>query len=109
MKSAQTGDCTVNYGRLPMLFKLNGDFVQCGVETGYTARAIIEYVKFYKNLDKTLSYLIHMKVYEDRVPDEPAAFWNQNIQMFMILFVKSLASLKMFKLLRVLFQIVCRP
>ena len=34
-------------------FKLNGDFVQCGVETGYTARAIIEYVKFYKNLDKT--------------------------------------------------------
>ena len=61
------------------MLKLNGDFVQCGVETGYTARAIIEYVKFYKNLDKIFFLFdTYEGIPEDRVPDdEPAAFWNE--------------------------------
>lgn len=59
--------------------KLDGDFVQCGVETGYTARAIIEYVKFleYKNKNFYL-FDTYEGVPSDRVPDdEPAAFWNE--------------------------------
>ena len=32
---------------------LDGDLVQCGVDTGYTARAILEYVNFSEHNNKT--------------------------------------------------------
>ena len=59
--------------------RLDGDFVQCGVETGYTARAILEYVEFSKYKNKSF-YLFdtYQGIPSDRVPDdEPAAFWNE--------------------------------
>ena len=58
---------------------LDGDFVQCGVETGYTARAILEYVGFSNYKNKTFFLFdTYEGVPEDRVPnDEPAAFWNE--------------------------------
>jgi O-methyltransferase len=58
---------------------LDGDFVQCGVDTGYTARAIIEYVKFYNYKNKKFFLFdTYEGIPPDRVPDdEPAAFWNE--------------------------------
>ena len=86
--------------------KLEGDFVQCGVDTGYTARAIIEYVKFYKYPEKTFFlYDTYEGLPSDRIPkNEPAAFWNEYRDVYG--FVKN--AFRDFKNIKIIKGIVLR-
>lgn len=64
--------------------KLEGDFVQCGVETGYTARAVIEYTKIIESKNrKFFLFDTYEGVPANRVPeDEPAAFWCEYTDVY---------------------------